>query len=60
MYKPTKYEELKVDIPIYNISDFSKKLGLSYKNFKIHNPWLLENHLNNKSKKVYTILIPKE
>ena len=60
MYKPTKYEELKVDIPIYNISDFSKKLGLSYKNFKIHNPWLLENHLNNKSKKVYTILIPEE
>ena len=60
MYKPTKYEELKVDIPIHNISDFSKKLGLSYKNFKIHNPWLLENHLNNKSKKVYTILIPKE
>ena len=60
MYKPTKYEELKVDFPIYNISDFSKKLGLSYKNFKIHNPWLLENHLNNKSKKVYTILIPKE
>ena len=60
MYKPTKYEELKVDIPIDNISDFSKKLGLSYKNFKIHNPWLLQNHLNNKSKKVYTILIPKE
>ena len=60
MYKPTKYEELKVDIPIDNISDFSKKLGLSYKNFKIHNPWLLENHLNNKSRKVYTISIPKE
>ena len=60
MYKPTKYKELKVDIPINSISDFSKNLGLSYKNFKIHNPWLLENHLNNKSKKVYTILIPEE
>ena len=60
MYKPIKYKELKVDVPINNISDFSKDLGLSYKNFKIHNPWLLENHLNNKSKKVYKILIPEE
>ena len=60
MYKPTKYKEIKIDIPISSISDFSKKLGLTYKSFKIHNPWLLENHLNNKSRKVYTISIPLE
>ena len=58
MYKPIKYKEIKIDIPLNNISEFSKDLGLNYKNFKIHNPWLLENHLNNKSRKVYTISIP--
>lgn len=60
MYNPIKYKEIKIDIPLNNISDFSKVFGLSYKNFKIHNPWLLENHLNNKSRKVYTISIPTE
>ena len=60
MYKPIEYEEIKIDKPINNISDFSKDLGLNYKNFKIHNPWLLENHLNNKSRKVYTISIPSD
>ena len=60
MYKPIKYKEIKIDIPLNNLSEFSKDLGLNYKNFKIHNPWLLENHLNNKSRKVYTISIPTE
>ena len=60
MYKPITYKEIKIDIPISNITDFSEDLGLSYKKFKISNPWLLENHLNNRSRKVYTILIPSE
>jgi len=60
MYKPIEYKEIKIDKPINNISDFSDDLGLNYKNFKILNPWLLENHLNNKSRKVYTILIPSD
>ena len=60
MYKPIKYKRIKIDIPINNLSDFSKNLDLNYKNFKIHNPWLLENHLNNKSRKVYIISIPLE
>ncbi len=60
MYKPIIYKTIKIDIPINNLSDFSKNLDLNYKNFKIHNPWLLENHLNNKSRKVYTISIPLE
>ena len=60
MYNPIKYDKIKIDTPINNISDFSKKFGLTYKALKIHNPWLLENHLNNKSRKVYTISIPSE
>ena len=60
MYNPIKYDKIKINTPINNISDFSKKFGLTYKALKIHNPWLLENHLNNKSRKVYTISIPSE
>ena len=39
---------------------FKDLMRVNYKNFKIHNPWLLENHLNNKSRKSYTISIPSE
>ncbi len=59
LYKSIESREIKLDTAISNIVDFSKKLGLNYKTIKIFNPWLLENHLNNKSKKKYLIKIPK-
>jgi len=34
-------------------------MGVNYKTMKLHNPWLLENHLNNKSRKKYIFKIPK-
>ncbi|WP_299053158.1 lytic transglycosylase domain-containing protein [uncultured Polaribacter sp.] len=49
---------IKVDTAIANITVFAKKFGLTYKEFKIYNPWLRENKLNNKSKKVYEIKVP--
>ena len=44
---------VKVDTVINNIALFAKKFGTNYKVLKIHNPWLRENKLNNKSRKVY-------
>ena len=41
-------------------SKFAKKMGVNYKLLKIHNPWLIQNHLNNKSRKYYEIAIPEE
>jgi membrane-bound lytic murein transglycosylase D len=48
-----------VDTAITNIARFSKQLGVNYKTMKIYNPWLLQNHLNNKSRKLYHIALPE-
>ena len=55
-FKPTYTVE--VDSVITNVANFAKKYGLNYKEFKILNPWLRENKLNNSSKKVYAIKLP--
>ncbi|WP_034059449.1 lytic transglycosylase domain-containing protein [Lacinutrix jangbogonensis] len=72
---PTKYgfnfrqKDLYTAIPTYKVSvdtvvtdfaQFAKDLGINYKILKIHNPWLRENKLNNKSRKKYFIDIPKK
>ena len=72
---PTKYgfnfreKDLYSNIPTYkvevdtSVSDFTKfaeNFGINYKILKIHNPWLRESKLNNKSRKQYLIDIPKE
>jgi len=56
--EPTK--TIKVDSAITNIASFSKKFGINYKILKLHNPWLRENKLNNKTHKEYSIKIPIE
>lgn len=49
-----------VDYPIDHIADFAEEQGMTYKTFKLFNPWFLENHLNNASKKEYKVLVAKE
>ena len=56
---PASYQ-VKVDTPITNIAAFAKKYNTYYRELKIHNPWLRENKLNNRSGKVYYIHIPKK
>ena len=58
LYKPYEIRKIELDTAISNITDFSKKMGINYKTMKLHNPWLLENHLNNKLRKKYIIKIP--
>ena len=58
-YKDDDFEVMNVDYPIKNLSEFAKKNGINYKTLKIFNPWLIQNHLNNRSKKKYKIKIPK-
>jgi len=60
LYTLPETKTIKVDTAITNIATFAKNYGLTYKEFKIHNPWLRENHLNNKSRKLYEIKIPVE
>ena len=58
LYTLEKTREIEVDTAITNIASFAKNYGLNYKEFKKYNPWLRENHLNNKSRKLYQIKIP--
>lgn len=58
LYILPKTREVEVDTAITNIARFAKSFGINYKELKIHNPWLRENKLNNKSRKLYHIKIP--
>jgi hypothetical protein len=60
LYYPTPTYKVKVDTPIHNIALFAKGFKINYKILKLHNPWLRENHLNNKSRKLYYISLPKK
>ena len=56
-YIPTY--KVEVDSAVTNFASFAKKFDINYKILKIHNPWLRENKLNNKSRKKYEIAIPE-
>jgi hypothetical protein len=58
LYTLPKTTVVKVDTTITNLVTFAKNYGITYKELKIHNAWLRENKLNNKSGKVYEIKIP--
>jgi hypothetical protein len=60
LYQPIPVKKLGWDVPIANIAEFAQEKGINYKLLKIHNPWLIENHLNNNSRKYYEIAIPEE
>ena len=51
---------VEVDTAVTDFADFAKQFGINYKILKLHNPWLREPHLNNKSRKQYFIELPKE
>jgi len=59
LYNEIPVYKVEVDTAITNIASFAKNMGVNYKQIKIHNPWLLQNHLNNKSRKLYYIKIPQ-
>lgn len=60
LYNAVPTYKVEVDVAVTDFSQFAKKYGINYKILKIHNPWLREPHLNNKSRKSYLIEIPKE
>jgi len=54
---PTR--KIDIDYEIEDLAAFAKANSINYKILKIHNPWLRENKLNNKSRKLYQIEIPE-
>lgn len=51
------YTTVMVDKSIPNLAEFAKKQGISYRQLKIYNPWLISNKLTVNKKK-YEIRIP--
>lgn len=60
LYRTVPTYKVKVDTAVTDFVKFSERFGINYKILKLHNPWLREKHLNNKSRKEYQISIPKE
>ncbi|MDA7557909.1 lytic transglycosylase domain-containing protein [Flavobacteriaceae bacterium] len=60
LYKPIPTYKVILDTAVTDFVKFSEQFGINYKILKLHNPWLREPHLNNKSRKEYLIKIPKE
>jgi len=60
MYTAAPTFSVEIDEPVTSFADFSEKYEINYKILKRHNPWLREPHLNNSSRKKYTINIPNK
>jgi hypothetical protein len=60
MYNAVPSFTVELDEPVSSFADFSEKYEINYKILKRHNPWLREPHLNNSSRKKYTIEIPNK
>ena len=55
-YIPTY--KVEVDTAVTDFARFADTYNINYKILKLHNPWLREPHLNNKTQKKYFIDIP--
>lgn len=60
LYKPVPTFKVNVDTAVTDFTQFAKQFGINYKILKLHNPWLREPHLNNRSRKLYQIEIPEK
>jgi membrane-bound lytic murein transglycosylase D len=58
LYTLRETRTVKVDTIITDLTVFARQFGMNYKELKIHNPWLRESRLNNKSRKLYEIKVP--
>ena len=60
LYRDVPSYKVKVDTPVTDFARFARNYDINYKVLKIHNPWLRETHLNNKSRKEYLIELPEK
>ena len=58
LYQQIPTRKVPLDTAITNLSRFAQQMKIDYNQLKLHNPWLLQNHLNNKSRKYYEIRLP--
>lgn len=59
LYTNIPTRTIEVDTAVTDFTKFAEKFDINYKILKLHNPWLREPKLNNKSRKLYIIEIPE-
>lgn len=59
-YTPNQVRLVDIDTAIVSLANFASDFDMNYKELKILNPWLLEPHLNNKSRKPYKIAVKSD
>ncbi|MFI0428058.1 lytic transglycosylase domain-containing protein [Mariniflexile sp. HMF6888] len=60
LYSNVPTYKVEVNTEVTDFTKFAEQYGINYKILKIHNPWLREPKLINKSGKSYTIEIPEK
>lgn len=60
LYHPIETRKVEIDSSITDLALFAKNQGINYKILKLHNPWLRDRKLENKTRKKYIIEIPVE
>ncbi|EGV44044.1 lytic transglycosylase domain-containing protein [Bizionia argentinensis JUB59] len=60
LYKNIPTYKVAVDTAVTDFATFAQNFKINYKILKIHNPWLREPHLNNRTRKQYFIEIPQD
>jgi len=60
MYHMVPSKTITIDTTVNNLGQFAKDFGINYKILKIHNPWLRDSFLADKTRKKYDIKIPNK
>ena len=60
LYSNIPTYKVEVDTAVSDFTKFAESFGINYKILKLHNPWLRDRFLNNKSGKKYFIEIPEK
>lgn len=60
LYTMVPSYNVEVDTAVADLANFAQLHKINYKILKIHNPWLREPKLNNRSRKKYEIEIPQQ
>jgi hypothetical protein len=60
LYPPIPVETITVNETIKNLVSFAHDHNITYKTLKYFNPWLLDDHLPNRSRRTYHLKIPTD
>jgi hypothetical protein len=58
LYTPLNTTTISLNQGVEDFAAYASQNGINYKTLKLHNPWLRQSYLKNKSNKVYEIKIP--